>query len=339
MQESPRQPRKPLQAAHGSRGGFVISLDFELMWGVRDVKSIDDYGASILGGRAAIPRLLELFARHELACTWATVGMLFFGDREALLAALPATRPAYLNPNLSPYGALERIGSGERDDPHHFGLSLVREIAATPRQEVATHTFSHYYCLEPGSTREAFRADLAAARAAAAAEGIAVESIVFPRNQVNADYLEDCRAAGLIAYRGVERAAIYQAAPHGTEPALKRAARLADCYLGLTGPNTTVPRAERGLVNVASSCFLRPWSRRLAVLEPLRLRRILGAMRHAASAGEVFHLWFHPHNFGLNPDQNLAVMERIASEAARLRADHAWPSLTMAELARRALAA
>jgi hypothetical protein len=77
----------------------------------------------------------------------------------------------------------------------------------------------------------------------------------------------------------------------------------------------------------------------LAALEPLRLRRILGAMRHTARRGEVFHLWFHRHNFGIEQDRNFAVMERIAIEAVRLRDRHGWPSLTMAEAARRTLAA
>ncbi|MHA1528665.1 MAG: hypothetical protein ACTSVG_06570 [Alphaproteobacteria bacterium] len=165
-----------------SRGGFVISLDFELMWGVRDKRTIANYGANILGARQAVPRLLELFARHRLGCTWATVGMLFFEDRAALRAALPELRPGYAARNLSPYDDLDRIGETERDDPYHFALSLIRQIAATPGQEVATHTFSHFYCLEPGQTVAEFGADLAAARTAAKAIGITLESIVFPRN-------------------------------------------------------------------------------------------------------------------------------------------------------------
>lgn len=32
-------------------GAFVISLDFELMWGVRDKRTIADYGRNILGVR------------------------------------------------------------------------------------------------------------------------------------------------------------------------------------------------------------------------------------------------------------------------------------------------
>jgi hypothetical protein len=35
-------------------GAFVISLDFELLWRVRDKRTIADYGANILGVRRAI---------------------------------------------------------------------------------------------------------------------------------------------------------------------------------------------------------------------------------------------------------------------------------------------
>jgi hypothetical protein len=322
-----------------SRGGFVISLDFELMWGVRDKRTVASYGANILGVRQAVPRLLELFARNRLACTWATVGMLFFDNRDALIAALPEERPAYDDPRLSPYGDIARIGASESADPHHYALSMIRRIAEAPSQEIATHTFSHFYCLEPGQTLSAFRADLAAAFRAAEAEGLRLQSIVFPRNQFNADYLECCHAAGLIAWRGNERGRMYRAEAQSSEGLAKRGARLADAYLNLSGTNGSHPVARGGMADVPSSRFLRPWSARLAALEPLRLRRILGAMHHAARRGEVFHLWFHPHNFGTNQDVNFTVMERIAAEAVLLRHHYGWPSLTMAEAARRALAA
>jgi len=322
----------------GGLGGLVISLDFELYWGVRDRCTIADYGADILGAREAVPRLLDLFQRYDLACTWATVGFLFFDRREALLAALPAQRPAYADPRLSPYAELARIGPGERADPFRYALSLVRRIAATPRQEIATHTFSHFCCLEPGATPAAFRADLAAARAAAAAEGIGLESIVFPRNQVSRDHLAICREAGLIAYRGTEPSALYRPVPRSQESRLRRAGRLADSYLNLTGAHAARPGCHSGLVDLPASRFLRPWSPRLARLEPLRLERILAAMRRAAAGDRMFHLWFHPHNFGRHQTENLGVLQRIAEEAARLRERHGWQSHTMAGLARRTLA-
>lgn len=320
----------------GMRGGIVLSLDFELFWGVRDKRTIADYGQHLLGVRQVVPRLLDMFARYRIAATWATVGMLFFDDRDALVASLPEERPDYADPKLSPYGDLDKVGATERDDPYHFGLSLIRRIAEAPGQEIATHTFSHFYCLEPGPTLAAFAADMDAARRAAEAVSITLESIVFPRNQSTPEHLEVCRDMGLVAWRGNERAAIYRPQAQSAESLAKRAGRLADTYLPLTGSNATVPEVRDGMVDVPSSRFLRPVSRRLAALEPLRLGRILRAMNQAASRDQVFHLWFHPHNFGALLDENAEVLERILAEASRLRDETGWPSRTMAEVARAA---
>lgn len=46
--------------------------------------------------------------------------------------------------------------------------------------------------------------------------------------------------------------------------------------------------------------MLRPYSPRLSFLEGLRLRRIRHEMVHAAKKGELYHLWWHPYNFGAN---------------------------------------
>src|SRR5438128_1959750 len=94
-------------------GRFVISLDFELMWGVRDKRSIANYGRNILGVRQVVPALLALFAERKIACTWATVGMLFFDNKRDLLAALPERRPRYAEARLSPYETLSEIGDSE----------------------------------------------------------------------------------------------------------------------------------------------------------------------------------------------------------------------------------
>src|SRR6266480_4004163 len=146
-------------------GVFVISLDFELLWGVRDQRTIADYGANILGVRQAVPALLDLFAERNIACTWATVGLLFFATNKALLAALPARKPRYADARISSYHYLNELGADEERDPYHYGLSLIRRILNYPSQEIGTHTFSHFYCLEEGGDVDAFRADLAAARA------------------------------------------------------------------------------------------------------------------------------------------------------------------------------
>ena len=228
----------PATHENGARAGaFVISLDFEQHWGMRDLWTIDRCRASLLGGRAAVPALLALFEEFGVHATWATVGLLFFDGRDEMLAALPARRPAYVASGLSPYAAFAEVGESERDDPFHFAPSLIRQIADTPGQEIGTHTFSHYHALEPGQSVEDFRADLeAACRVARDKTGRTIESIVFPRNQVNAAHLAVCRDHGLVAYRGNPEHWAYRARPRrASQSPVLRAVRLADAYAPLTG--------------------------------------------------------------------------------------------------------
>ena len=58
-------------------GTLIVSLDFELFWGMLDKCPLEDYQDHVLGGRAAIPQLLALFQKYGIHATWAAVGFLF----------------------------------------------------------------------------------------------------------------------------------------------------------------------------------------------------------------------------------------------------------------------
>jgi peptidoglycan/xylan/chitin deacetylase (PgdA/CDA1 family) len=318
-------------------GALVVSLDFELYWGSRDRRSLAESRGNLEGTREAVPRLLEAFRRHGIHATWATVGLLFCDGKAEALQAAPARRPSYDDPNLSPYPHLESMR--DEDAALHFAPDLVRRILDTPGQELATHTFAHYYCLEPGQTAAQLREDLAAAQRLARTKfGRTLESLVFPRNQAGRAAIELLKEVGILCYRGNERAWCYRARNRESESRLRRLVRLLDTYFDVSGANTypLAGPAERP-VDLPSSRFLRPYSPRLRALDGLRLRRIRSAMATAARRGEVFHLWWHPENFGTRTSENLAFLERVLAAFDRLRARHGMRSLTMAEAARERL--
>ena len=315
-------------------GILTISLDFELFWGVHDKRTLKDYGRNILGAREAIPRMLEAFERCGIHCTWATVGFLFFDDKEELLQYLPQERPRYANPALSPYPLIAGIGPTERRDPYHFGLSLVRRIQDCPHQEIGTHTFSHYYCLEDGQTPEAFRADLEAARRSAARLGITLRSLVFPRNQFSPAYLGICRAAGIDAVRGNQRFWMFRSRGEAGERLIKKIGRRLDHYLPFSGYNGVTPELESsGIVNIRASRFLLAVPNRSTLFGPLCQRRISAAMTNAATAGRIFHLWWHPHNFGSHVDDNMGILRQILAHYRALAEEHGMVSRNMGEVA------
>ena len=169
---------------------------------MRDHLPIARYRKNLLGVRQAIPAILRLFQQYEIHATWAAVGLLFAETREELFASLPANRPQYDDPRLSPYPDLEHLRANEAEEPCYFGASLLRQIAATPHQEIGSHSFSHFYCLEAGASLESFGDDLAAAQRAAAKRGMVLRSFVFPRNQYSAEHVAACADNGFRAMRG-----------------------------------------------------------------------------------------------------------------------------------------
>jgi peptidoglycan/xylan/chitin deacetylase (PgdA/CDA1 family) len=308
----------------------VISLDFELHWGVRHTLRPDGpYRSNLLGARIAVPRLLDLFEEFGAGVTWATVGFLFARTRQEREECSPRLRPEYTNPMLDAYR--EAIGSGEAEDPLHYAPSLIAEIRRRPRQELATHTFSHFYCQEPGQTEDAFRADLTSAIGIAARYDVRPRSVVFPRNQFG--YARVLRELGITSYRGVERHWMYEGSSMARQNILlRRGARLLDNYLELSADSVTrwrdVPQPD-GLCNIPSSRILRPYFKGLAALEPLRLKRILDVLGKAARTNGIVHLNWHPHNFGLNLEENLRVLRSILECYACHRDSHGMRSLSM----------
>jgi peptidoglycan/xylan/chitin deacetylase (PgdA/CDA1 family) len=311
-------------------GALVISLDFELHWGMRDKERPNgQIRSNLLGVRKAVPRMLDCFERYGVAATWATVGFLFARNQDELSAFCPAIRPAYENSQLAPWD--EPVGLNELGDPLHYAPSLIDRISRRPRQEIATHTYSHYYCQEAGQTAASFDADLQSAVAIAARRGHSFRSIVFPRNQHNPAYADVLLRNGIVSYRGNARSWMYRG-----DLQTHRMARLVDSCGNLSGPNTigweSLIEPETGLVNVPASFMLRPWSARLA---GLRQRRIEQCLTHAARHGEIAHLWWHPHNFGSNTDRNIAMLNQILGHFERLRDQFGMESLTMLNVAER----
>ena len=315
------------------QGTFVISLDFEIHWGVSDHRTIESYEENLRNVPLVVKRLLQLFEQRNIHTTWATVGMLFCRQKKELFELVTeANRPQYIHPHLSNFEVAKGAGDDEASDPYHFAHSLVRQIIATPHQEMATHTYSHYYCLQPGQTPEQFYFDLKAARSLMVREKVDAVSIVFPRNQYNDEYLEQCRRTGFTSYRGNYPSWIYRAQAKSTEGMMKRMARLADTYLPVTGARFVQPIREGELLNIPASCFLRPYNKKLAALEPLRLRRIKNEMETAAKKKAVYHLWWHPHNFGKDIEKNFATLEAILDHFDQLASRYGMVSMNMKEI-------
>src|SRR5262249_16170384 len=182
---------------------------------------------------------------------------------------------------------------------------------------------------EPGQSAAQFDADIDAAVAIAGRRGITLKSFAFPRNQYSGEHLGILIRRGLKVFRGNERSWIYRATNGAAQSTIRRACRLSDHYVNLTGHHIHDKASCSGLIEVAASRFLRPYSRTLAKLDGLRLNRITSAIDEAARSGRIFHLWWHPHNFGVNLNENIEFLNLILAHFSKHRDEHGMKSANM----------
>lgn len=309
---------------------LIVSLDFELFWGVCSSRTLESYENNVLGARKAIPQLLELFEKHDIHATWATVGFLFADSQQEARQYFPRKNklPTYENQNVNSYRLFDSIGKNEDEAPCFYAPSLIKRIASSKGQEIASHTFSHYFCKEPGQTIEQFEADLNAAKQIARDKGYELKSIVLPRNQCEPEYIKVLTMAGFTAYRDEENDWIHEKVKLRK---LMRLLRLTDVYFPLTGQGGYIPKKENGIWNFPGSRMYKPYFKRLSFLEKRKVKRIKKQMLNAAKNNLVFHLWWHPHNIGVKTQFHFGQLEEIFSYYEELKKEYGMVSMNMEE--------
>lgn len=310
-------------------GSFTISLDFELLWGIFDKVGTQYKQEYFSNTRKVIPQMLEIFGKNEIAVTWATVGMLFAENEEEWKAYSPEFTPSYRDKKLSAYEWAKIHGLRPEV---HFAPELIQQIISTPFQELGSHSYAHYYTLVRGQSPEQFREDLKATQKIAKDKfGLSLSSLVFPRNHINELYLPICIEEGYEFVRGNPKNWYWQETQH--ESFGKKFFRSADCFFPL-GEKTYYSYEEiiqypKEPLLIPASRILRPMNIRNCLFNSIRLSRILNEMEAAAIAGEVYHLWWHPHNFGNDPGASMVELKRIIKKYLELKEKFEFKSQSM----------
>ncbi len=299
---------------------IVVSLDFELRWGVQD-KLGDDFAAyrkNLEGVREAVPAMLEVFERRGVRATWAIVGAIACEGWDEWEACAPAW-PRYMDPSLR-WNAAYRRGEPQL----YFAPDLVERVRRTKGQELGSHTFSHVYMGEPGFVRRDAEGDADAVASLFRRKWNATAtSFVFPRNQVA--FVDVLCAHGVEVVRDNPAAAYWALTTAAQASAVVRLVRLADALFPL-GRRSFRPEDGRH----RASHFVRfglptfAWK--------THVHRLAGEARSLRD-GEVLHLWWHPHNLGGDVARSIGRLMELL-EMLETSAPHARFA-SMVDVARR----
>jgi len=314
-----------------NKGYLVISLDFELLWGVFDKVNHKQKETYFDNTRKVIPEIINLFSEYNIHCTWATVGMLFNENFIEWETNKPNNLPNYKNTNLSAYNYGE-LNKMELSSQSCFAKDLILQIKNSSNQELATHTYSHYYCLENGQDLLSFKADLEKSISLAAAMGIELKSLVFPRNQFNKAYLKICYDLGINNVRSNPTDWYWK---DTQSTSLKnKLFRTGDAYFGTMNKSYSIgqlKKIEGSPLSQKASRLLRPYTSN-SLLNNLKLKRIKSEMTYAARNNQIYHLWWHPHNFGNNPIENIADLKNLLEHYRKCEEKYGFGSATMSEI-------
>lgn len=317
-------------------GVFTISLDFEKYWGVHDVLPIDEV-EHFKDVTSIVTQTLALFRQYDIHATWATVGLLGLDNTGFLSEAHNQETIPYANKNYSPF-PVSQDKYGTLDSALLNGKKEMGTILATPNQELSSHTYSHFYCCEKGITAEDFEKDSVQMAAIGQTLNHEFTSIVFPRNQVNEEFLPICIKHGITAYRGNQENRFWKNDRYEDESIFKKAGRVIDAYFNISKTKAyaleTLPKHTVGILNIPANRFLRPNSGK-PFLEKQKIKRIKKEMYRAAKAGTLYHLWWHPHNFTGNKAIAFDQLEELLAYFKVLNAKFGFESLTLSEIRNR----
>jgi hypothetical protein len=299
----------------------LISLDFEMRWGIHDVYGydIDAHRDELVCGRDVVPALLKLFAGHDIRATWAAVGAVGCAGWDDYFERAPEP-PRYANAafRIKPaYAELDPKGE------LHFAPDLLHAIGSALGQELGTHTFSHLYLREKGVTAADVIADLNAVRNLYATRfGAEPLSLVFPRNQPA--FIDVIRACGIRMWRGNPGPWYYETEDSEHNGRVPRALKFIDGINPMR--RLAAPQTDD---MTRASLFLRLNLPRY--LWRAHVRRIRGELA-ALRPGEIFHIWFHPHNLGQQMNFKLARVEEVLGIIAERQAAGGLRSCSMSDL-------
>ncbi len=297
---------------------FVISLDTELAWGRINDPELPFYLDQCLQASDIIKELLELFDGFEIPATWALVGRMF--DEKGLEYALSEFYPDIDLKELT----ADNVMHNNSNSAIRFNdvVDLIKRTTA--EHEIASHSYNHvlFDTLERDDAKLAIQ-DIEMQKEAFKNVNVKPETIVFPQDKIGC--LDAFNQAGYKYFRGKLKE---QKMDNGVVNKVNR--QLAHVFP--LRPECVLPQQHSsGLYELKTSLLYRIPSRgikRYTSMQVLTNRAIIG-IYHAVESGMIFHLYFHPFNFGYRRKEHMRGLKRILGIVRELMVQGKIEALTI----------
>ena len=247
------------------KSGIIISIDFELDWGYTS----QDNPLSEDEISKGLDSLIALLNKHKIKSTWAIVGQLFTNKRK------------------------EDNSKGRL----HW---ITKNLKENDLIEIASHTFNHIFCEE--MSKELIEEDFSLIKNIAKDNTRDFKSIVFPRNQYTTANLNLIKKNSYTHYRSVLKKWYLKTNKYSNESKIKRnLIRILDM---LPFNRDAIIGSKNELMSISDSRFFRffPTSLIGKIISKIYLIVLKYELRQCIKRGNLYHIWFHPHNIIKKPN-------------------------------------
>jgi peptidoglycan/xylan/chitin deacetylase (PgdA/CDA1 family) len=297
-------------------GTFLLTFDCEGKWGFVDrLGRWQRQSYTTAQEESAYRSVLALLKKYRIPATFAFTAAFSMSRRDF----------SRLQPEVRARGAADApwmrralSAIAEDDGDGWFAPACLQAVKDAPLREIASHGFSHIPWGEPYASRELLEAELALNRAVEGFGPDAVETFIYPRNQV--EHTDLLPPHGFRIYRQARRS-------------LGRPANLMR-ELNLLARSEQLGDTHRLPIAVPAGYFLN-WRHGLRRCIPvsLTLARWRHILRHAERTDGVVHAWTHPEDF-IGADSMFALLDHILRATADERENGTLRVLTCRELVR-----
>ncbi len=295
------------------KGKFVISLDTEIAWGRIEESNKDSYLPLFEKTREVVKRLVDVFDKYEIPATWAMVGRLIEDSDNLSIFSKMKIEDYY--PSLTSKKIYEDSILNNESNSYVLAKEFMDQVMnAKVIHEIGTHSYHHIlFGKIPKSDKYLVEKDVEGAKGILKKYGIDCQSVVFPRNLIG--HLDVFQKNGINCYRGPDKF-WFDRMPN----AIKKPISLLNTFLPIS-PTVVDAENKNGMVNIPGSLFFRITHFGIKKNVPFSIleKKAIKGLQQASSQGKIFHLWFHPFNFGYKMDEHFNAFEKVLKEAKRLR--------------------
>jgi len=247
------------------KSGIIISIDFELDWGYMD----QDNPLTENEISTGLDSLIALLNKHQIKSTWAIVGQLYTYNRK-------------------------------EDNSKRQLQWITRNLKDNDLIEIASHTHNHIFCEE--ISKELIEEDFSLMKNIAKDNNKDFKSIVFPRNQYNKANLYLIKKNRYTHYRSVLGKWYLQTNKYSEESKIKR--NLIRIFDMLPFNRDAIVDLQNELISISDSRFFRffPPSFTGEIISKIYLIVLKYELRQCIKRGNLYHIWFHPHNIIKKPN-------------------------------------